>query len=163
MPGGLNRLLAVAVVAIAALAVPSTVLAKHCSGGPSAVNVYTECLPGAGGGHSTGGGGHATSGQTGSQGSTLLPVSKQTAGALAHAGKDRRVLSNLVRNPQLGGGHSHGGGSSSKLASGPGPSAVGSAFDLGAGPTALLVALAGAAFLLLGGTGLRAWRNRHRP
>jgi hypothetical protein len=157
----MNRLLIVAVAAAAALAAPSAALAKHCGGGPSAVNVYSECLPGSGGGKSTSGGGSATGGQSsGSQGSGLLPVSKRTARALAHAGKDRRALSNIVRNPGLGVTHNL---RTSKLASAPSPTAVGSAFDLGSGPTALLVALAGAAFLLLAGSGLRVWRNRHRP
>jgi hypothetical protein len=43
------------------------------------------------------------------------------------------------------------------------PSALGSAFDLGSGPTALLIVLAGTAFLLLGGSGLHFWRRSHRP
>jgi hypothetical protein len=156
----MNRLLIVAVVAAAVLAGPSAALAKHCGGGPSATNVYSECLPGSGGGKSTSGGGSASGQSGGSQGSGLLPVSKRTARVLAHAGKDRSALSNIVRNRGLGPSHNL---RTSKLATAPSPSAVGSAFDLGSGPTALLVALAGAAFLLLAGSGLRVWRNRHRP
>ncbi|HEX4520214.1 MAG TPA: hypothetical protein VH063_11600 [Gaiellaceae bacterium] len=51
---------------------------------------------------------------------------------------------------------------SSASESGTNPSAVGSAFDLGSGPTALLIALAGTAVLLLGATGVRGWRRSHR-
>jgi len=146
--GGLNRALAAALVAGAALIAPSAAFA--CSGGPSAVNVYKECLPSGGGSKPTSGGNKGTA----------LPVSSQTARALAHAGKDRRLLSNLVRNPGLG--------ASRKLQSvsagaTEAPSALGSAFDLGSGPTALLAVLAGTAFLLLGGSGFRVWRQRHRP
>jgi hypothetical protein len=147
MFGGLNRLLAAAVVAGAVLVAPSTAFA--CNGGPSAVNVYKECLP-------TGGGSKPTSG--GSAGSTPLSISKQTARALAHAGKDRRVLSNLVRNSGLGATR----GLRASSAGSAAPSAIASAFDLGSGPTALLAVLAGTALLLLGGSGLRVWRHRHR-
>jgi hypothetical protein len=42
------------------------------------------------------------------------------------------------------------------------PSAIGSAFDLGSGPTALLVVLAATAFLLLAGTTVRGVRQRRR-
>ena len=42
------------------------------------------------------------------------------------------------------------------------PSAVGSAFDLTSGPTALLIVLAGTALLLLGGSGMRVWHSRRR-
>jgi hypothetical protein len=52
-------------------------------------------------------------------------------------------------------------GPSSSSAAGA-PSALGSAFDLGSGPTALLAALAGTAVLLLAASGLRVWRHRHR-
>jgi hypothetical protein len=147
--GGLNRLLAAAVVAGAALtavlAAPSAALA--CNSGTSAVNVYRECQQNGGGGTPTGGG----------PSSTRLPVSGPIAKALSHAGKDRSALSRLVSSYGL---RRHLQGSQS----GPGtaPSSVGSAFDLGDGPTALLIALAGTAFLLLSGSGVRVWRNRHR-
>jgi hypothetical protein len=140
--GGLNRLLVAALVAGAFFVAPSAALA--CSGGPSAENVYKECLP-------NGGGGSAGSGGAGGgQGST--PISNQTAKVLAQAGKDSRALAALVKhNPnQL---------ESTPQESGTAPSAVGSAFDLGSGPTALLIALAVTAVLLLAATGLRGWRR----
>ena len=148
MFGGLNRALAAALVAGVALIAPSAALA--CNGGPSAVNVYKECLP-------SGGGSKPTSG--GSSKATTLPVSSQTARALAHAGNDKGVLSNLVRNPGLGASRelqSHG------AASAKAPSALGSAFDLGSGPTALLAVLLGTAALLLGAGGFRSWRHWRR-
>jgi hypothetical protein len=143
--GGLNRLIATALVAGAVLVAPSAALA--CTGGPSAVNVYKECLPSGSGSKPTSGGG---------AGSTLS-LSKETARALAHAGKDRHLLSELVRNPGLGASRelqSAGAGSTRA------PSALGSAFDLGSGPTALLAVLAATAVLLLGATGVRGWRHR---
>jgi len=129
------------------LVAPSAAFA--CNGGPSAVNVYKECLP-------SGGGSKPTSGS--STGSTL-PVSKRTARALAHAGKDKRLLSNLVRNPDLGASREL---QSHSAASAEAPSALGSAFDLGSGPTALLAVLAGTAVLLLGAGGWRGWRRWRR-
>jgi hypothetical protein len=148
--GGLNRLLAAAVVAGAVLVAPSSALA--CTGGPSAYNVYKECVQSGGGSKPTSGGG---------TGSRSLPISKQTSRALSHAGKDKHALTNLVRNPNLGGAsrelQSH--SATSERA----PSAIGSAFDLGYGPTALLAALIGTAVLLLGGSGFRVLRHRHRP
>lgn len=142
MFGGLNRLLVAALVAGAFFVAPSTALA--CSGGPSAENVYKECLPNGGGG-SAGGGGAG-----GGQGSA--PISNQTAKVLAQAGKDSRALAALVKhNPnQL---------ESTPQESETTPSAVGSAFDLGSGPTALLIALAVTAVLLLAATGMRGWRR----
>lgn len=152
---GLNRLLAASAVAGAAfvlLVAPSTALA--CSGGPSAVNVYKECLPTGGGGKPTGvgAGGNGASTPSGH-------ISSRAADAIRHAGKDSRVLSTLV----------HGSGpsrllqppDSSRAANS--PTALGSAFDLGSGPTTLLIVLAGTAALLLGGSGIRLWRTRHRP
>jgi hypothetical protein len=142
--GGLNRLIATALVAGAVLVAPSAALA--CNGGPSAVNVYKECLPSGSGSKPTSGGG---------AGSTL-PVSKETARALAHAGKDRHLLSRLVRNSGLGASRELQSGAGSTKA----PSALGSAFDLGSGPTALLAVLAATAVLLLGASGVRGWRHR---
>ena len=151
MFGGLNRLFTAAIVAGVFLVAPSAALA--CNGGPSAVSVYKECLPSGGGSKPTSGG------SAGSARSTSLPVSKQTSRALAHAGKDKSVLSNLVRNPDLGAVRElQSVGTSSAKA----PSAIGSAFDLGSGPTALLAILAGTAVLLLAASGVRGWRHwRH--
>jgi hypothetical protein len=142
---GLNRLLVAALVAGAFFVAPSAALA--CGGGPSAKNVYSECLPSAGSHGGTGGhsGGHA--------GST--PISPKTAKAIKQAGKNSRALSAWVRRSAPTALESSSQESST-------PSAVGSAFDLGSAPTALLLALAGTAMLLLAASGVRGWRRSHR-
>lgn len=157
MFGGLNRLLASAVVAGVVLVLPPAAMAD-CGGKPSAVNVYKECLGSGGGGKPTSGA-HQTGGtQTGgSTGSTSVPLPKQTQNALKKAGADGKSLANLVNRygvaRQL-----------QSISSAPGtePSAVGSAFDLGSGPTALLIVLAGTAVLLLAATGYRGVQKRRR-
>ena len=134
-------------------------LAGGCNGGPSAQNVYTECLGSGGGGKSTShSGGSSTSGGAdtggGSQ-STPVPISHQTKIALAKAGADGKSLTNLVKG--YGGARilqSTGSGAATE------PSAVGSAFDLGSGPTALLIVLAGTAVLLLAASGVSVARKR---
>lgn len=146
MFGGLNRLLVAALVAGAFFLAPSAALA--CGGGPSAENVYKECLPSGGGGHAKGGG--TTGGPT-----STTPISSQTAKVIKHAGKDSRALATLAR-------HNAGELQPSSQESETTPSAVGSAFDLGSGPTALLIALAVTALLLLGASGMRGWRRYHR-
>lgn len=156
MFGGLNRLLATAAIAVAVLVVPQAALASGCGGGPSAEQVYKECLPNGGGGKSSSGtptsGTPTSGGQTGSTG-----VSPQTAKALKKAGKDRKSLQRVVKafglRRILQSSHS---------TNATEPTAIGSAFDLGTGPTALLIILAGTAVLLLGGSGMRVWRSRHR-
>ena len=84
-------------------------------------------------------------------------ISPQTAKALAKAGKDGKSLQKLVKAYGLRRvlESSHAAGAAE-------PTAIGSAFDLGSGPTALLIILAGTAVLLLGGSGMRAWRSRQR-
>jgi hypothetical protein len=141
---GLNRLLVAALVVGVFFVAPSAALA--CGGGPSAKNVYSECVPGAGG-HS------GTGGHSGGPGST--PISPKTAKAIKHAGKNSRALSAWVRRSAPTALES----SSQESAT---PSAVGSAFDLGSAPTALLLALAGTAMLLLAASGVRGWRRSHR-
>jgi hypothetical protein len=118
-----------------------------CDGGTSAVEVYTECLP-------TGGSEPTSSGQaTGIGSSQTVAASSRTAKALEHAGKDRGVLSALIHNlPTLVRQKSD----SQPAAA---PTALSAAFDLGPGPTALLIVLAGTPLLLLGGRGLRKWRD----
>jgi hypothetical protein len=156
--GGLNRLLASAVVAGAVLVLPPAALAD-CGGNPSAVNVYRECLSSGGGGKPTGGSGGPTSGTHTSGGSTVstaVPLPKQTAKKLQKAGKDGQSLKDLVDGY---------GGARLLQSSNSGatePTAVGSAFDLGSGPTALLIVLAGTAVLLLGATGFRGMQQRRR-
>jgi hypothetical protein len=143
--GGLNRLLVAALVAGVFFVAPSAALA--CGGGPSAQNVYRECLPSAGGHGGTGG-------QSGSPGTTH--ISSKTAKAIKHAaGKNSRALTAWVRRTAPTALES------SSQESAP-PSAVGSAFDLGSAPTALLLALAGTAVLLLAASGVRGWRRSHR-
>jgi len=141
----------VAGAAVTAVLVGPSAARASCNGSVSAVNVYKECLQTGGGGRPTGANGQGS-------GANSSPATGPTAKALSHAGKDRRVLAALVRGY---------GQRRTLQGSEPGgpvaaPSAVGSAFDLSSGPTALLVVLAGTALLLLGGSSLRVWRNRHR-
>jgi hypothetical protein len=144
---GLNRLLVAALVAGAFFVAPSAALA--CGGGPSAKNVYSECLPSAGSHGGTGTGGHSG----GHAGST--PISPKAAKAIKQAGKNSRALAAWVRRTAPTALES------SSQESAP-PSAVGSAFDLGSAPTALLLALGGTAVLLLAASGVRGWRRSHR-
>jgi hypothetical protein len=151
--GGLNRLLVVAAVggmaAAVMLAAPAASLA--CSGSTSAVNVYHECLPSGGGGNPTTGGNSRGGSDSGSG-----ALSGQAAKAVKHAGTEGRTLAAVERTRT---GRLQSNPSSSMTAE---PSAVGSAFDLGSGPGAFLIALAGGALLLIGGSGLRVW-HRRRP
>jgi hypothetical protein len=146
---GLNRLLVAALVAGAACVAPSTAFAD-CGGGPSAQHVYSECVSGASGGKPT----KPVPGS--SQPSGPPTISSHASHALKRAGKDARTLQGFL----------HGSGRrvlpSSHTGNGTGPSALGSAFDLGSGPLALLAILGGTALLLLGGSGMRLWRARHR-
>lgn len=156
MFGGLNRLFVTALVAGAFFVAPSAALAGGCGdGSTSAANVYRDCLPsgGGGGGNST----HRGSGGQSGGGSTTTPISSKTSKVIKHAGKDGRALAVLARS-----GPPTGLLRTSPTESGTNPSAVGSAFDLGSGPTALLIVLAGTAVLLLGATGVRGWRRSHR-
>jgi hypothetical protein len=122
-----------------------------CGGSnPSAVNVYVECVQGGGGAkpsqHTSSGGPHTTT-------PTQAPTT-ETARVLAHvSGPDKALLSNLASGQEQAEMQSTGPATA--------PSAIGSAFDLGSGPTVLLVILAGTAAVLLGGSGLRFWRRRH--
>jgi hypothetical protein len=157
--GGLNRTLVAALVAGVVLVLPPAAFAD-CNGGVSAVNVYKECVQTGGGGKPTGGGGGSSSSPTGGAtggptGVTPIPISKQTKKALAKAGSDRKALKTLVRG--LGSARLL----QSSNAAGE-PTAVGSAFDLGSGPTALLIVLAGTAVLLLAASGFRGVRQRRR-
>lgn len=173
MNGGLNRLVAAAFVAgVVVFATPTAALA--CSGGPSAYNVYHECVSNGGsggGGHKGGGGGgsrsstptggsHSSSSSSSSSGSrsTVSPaVSAKAKKALNQSGQDKNALKQLYnsfgKTRFLSVSHAHTAASE--------PTAIGSAFDLGTGPTALLIALAGTAVLLLAMTGVRGARRRH--
>jgi hypothetical protein len=145
---GVRRLVLGGLVAGVMLWAPTAAFA--CGGSsPSAVNVYVECVPSGGGAKPTH---HSTSPKP-----TQTPVvPSKAARVLAHAGHDKALLTNLVSGQGLG--------APTELQStdeSSSPSALGSAFDLGSGPTALLLVLAGSAVVLLGGSGLRFWRRRH--
>lgn len=148
MFGALNRLLVAALVAGAAFVAPSAALAD-CGGGPSAQHVYSECVNGASGGKPT----KPVPGS--SQPSGPAPISSHAAHALKGAGKDSRTLQGFLHGSRRLLPSSHAGNGSE-------PSALGSAFDLGSGPLALLAILGGTALLLLAGSGMRLWRTRHR-
>lgn len=149
--GGLRRLVLGGLVAGVMLWAPTAAFA--CGGSnPSAVNVYVECVQSGGGAKPSN---HTSSG--GTKPNTTTPATTaptKTARVLAHvSGPDKAVLSNLAS------------GNEPSMKSGEpatAPSAIGSAFDLGSGPTALLLILAGTAVVLLGGSGLRFWRRRHQ-
>jgi hypothetical protein len=151
--GWLTRLFAAAVVASAVLIAPTAAFA--CNGGTSAVNVYKECLPSGGGGKPAKGSASQGSHRTGS--SSKPRISKSAAKVLHTARRsDRRALQGLIEGagPPLP--------KTTQTGSANAPTALGSAFDLGSGPTALLIVLGGTALLLLGGGGMRAWRGRNR-
>jgi UPF0716 family protein affecting phage T7 exclusion len=151
--GGLNRLLATAVIAGAVLVVPP-VASAGCNGGVSAVNVYKECVPTGGGGKATSHG-TGTHTNTGASSSTPVHISPRTAKALKKAGQDGKPLLALVKGyGALRLLQSHSTGASNE------PTAIGSAFDLGSGPTLLLIVLGATAALLLGATGFRVARHR---
>ncbi len=158
MSGGLNRLLASVVLAGAFFVLPHAALAD-CGSNPSAVNVYSECKSTGGGGQPTG---HSQPKGSTSGGSTsptpvsssTVHISKQTTRKLKKAGSDGQSLSNLLKDsapPRM---------LSGSTAPATAPTAVGSAFDLGSGPTALIIVLAGSAVLLFAATGYRSVRQR---
>lgn len=153
MFGGLTRLLIVAVAVGVFLTAPSVAFA--CNDGVSAENVYKECLPNGGGGKPTSGS-HTTHTGSGPSAPSSTPISQGTKKAIKRSGSDRRVISALVRNfgPRSL--------PTSDKVPATAPSAIGSAFDLGSGPTALLVALAATAFLLLAAAGTQGLRRRRR-
>ncbi len=156
MFGGLNRPLAAAAIAGAFLLAPSAALASGCGSGTSAEQVYKECLQNGGGGKSTSGAKGSTPTSGGQTGSTAVTVSPQVATKLEKAGKKGKALQYL----HSAFGHRRHLASSHATAATE-PTAIGSAFDLGSGPTVLLIVLAGTAVLLLGATGFRL--TRHRP
>lgn len=134
---------------VAGVLLSAPTAAFACGGSsPSADNVYVECLPSGGGSKPT----------THSAPPTTTPVtavpSKAARVLLAHAGHEKALLSTWAGSPAPSPLKSTGAATS--------PSAMGSAFDLGSGPTALLLILAGTAVVLLGGSGLRFWRRRHQ-
>jgi hypothetical protein len=118
----------------------------------SACKVYTE-RPGTAGG-----------GQQGSQPSgpgTVKPahVPSKTSRLLSHAGKDRAALQAIASNPGYGAKRGLIDAGAAGVAA---PSALGAAFDLGAGPLILLALLLATVVALAVQGGLRGWRRR-RP
>jgi hypothetical protein len=133
--------------------VPPAALAHGCGGKPSAEQVYSECLQTGGGGKTSGSNAANSSSGTSSQ---AVPIPKQTKAKLKKAGQDGTSLKNLVKGygtARFLQGHTP--------AAATQPTAVGSAFDLGSGPTALLIILVGTAVVLLGAAGTRTWRRSH--
>jgi hypothetical protein len=148
MPAGLKRVIPAAAVALLALAWPAAALAGGCHA--SACKVYTESGGSADGGHQS---------NTGGDGLTQKPlkIPSKTSQLLAHAGKDRKLFSKLVSNPAYG---TQRGLDKTSLGSVASPSALGAAFDLGAGPIALLAILLASALGLAVHQGLRGRRRR---
>jgi hypothetical protein len=147
-----------AVILTAAFVAPSIALADGC--GTSAASIYSECSTDASGHH------HSTSGTTtttptptpygGTAPVVIPPV--VTKHATTKTRKDQKIVTKFVKNPGLD--------SVDRIkpllvASPANSSSLGSAFDLGTGPTILLVLLFGTVLASLGTGGVRAWRNRH--
>ena len=163
---GFRWLALAGVVAIAALVGPTAAFA--CGGGTSANSIYTEQLCNAkGGAHSTSGKSDKPSQPSGGSQSSYtqqpvapVHVSHKTARAIEYSGKDKIVLRQLTSNPNFADSKRL---KTELLASGTAQATMlGSAFDLGAGPTIFFVLLLGAVLVLLGTGSVRAWRNRHR-
>ena len=132
-------------------------MAASCGSGTSASQVYKECV-GDGGGGKSGGKSSTSTTSTNSNpgsGSTATNVSTKAQRALNHAGDDKAALAALLKTAGLRRHLASEGDSTT-------PTAVGSAFDLSSGPTALLIVLAGTALLLVAGSGMRVWRTRRR-
>jgi hypothetical protein len=151
----------VTIVAGGALTVvlPATAAASSCGSGTSAEAVYKECLQSGGGGKSGAKSSAPTGTSTGTNSnssSTQQHYTSNTQKALNHAGSDKAALAALLKGAGLR-RHLAGVGDSTTT-----PTAVGSAFALTSGPTALLIVLAGTALLLVAGSGMRVWRTRRR-
>lgn len=143
------RLLAAAttLVAVAALAAPSSALAKHKK--PSAVDVYVEQVPTASGNQSA-----PTAGDAGSTGGVSVPITSQAQSKLQReGGKDAPLLTQMARHP----------GFDRKLAAvgeTTEPGTFNAAFDLGAGPTVIFALVLGTVLFFAVSGGLRSWRRR---
>lgn len=149
MPAGLRRLVPVATVALIALAAPTVALAdKGGKCNASACKVYVEQdVPNAGNHQrpqaQQSGGSKASSGHKRDKVSQVLAL----------AGSDRGALRRLLADS--GSGKLEGGNVRV-------PSALGAAFDLGSGPTALLAILLATVVGVGAHNGWRGWRHR-RP
>jgi hypothetical protein len=155
----LAGVLTAAGVAGAALIGPSAALACDHSG--SAVSIYTDCVPKASGGHHPKPAKHpqqTTTYYTGPP-APVVHVSTKAKHVIANSGKDKNALTDIVSNlnlvdtthlkPVLASAPVHG-------------ASLGSAVDLGTGPTVFFALLLGTVLVLLGAGGVRSWRNRHR-
>src|SRR5690348_4133277 len=147
MPGKLMRLLAAAttLVAVGALAAPSTALAKHKhkKGRPSAEQVYVEQVQTATGHETSSPNGGAATGK-----STYVPLPKKTKHQIQrHGGKDTGLLEEMATHP----------GIDRKLAASravAAPGTLNAAFDIGTGPAVLFALLLGTALFVAVGGGL---------
>jgi hypothetical protein len=152
MPSKVMSLLAVSTttVAVAALAAPSSALAKHKK--PSAVDVYVEQVPTASGHQAPPTA--TTSGAPAASSSAPVPLTSQAKRKLqSRGGKDAGLLAHIATHP----------GFDRKLASvgeTTQPGTFDAAFDLGAGPTVLFALVLGTALFVAVGGGLRGWRRR---
>lgn len=142
------RLLAAAttLVAIAALAAPSSALAKHKK--PSAVDVYVEQVPTPSGNQAA-----PTAGNTGSTGVSVPLTSQAKSKLRSKGGKDAPLLTQMAKHP----------GFDRKLAAvgeTTQPGTFNAAFDLGAGPAVLFALVLGTVLFFAVSGGLRGWRRR---
>lgn len=143
---------AFAAVVVVVLLAPAVSLAGGCSG-VSAVCIYNPQA-------SSGPGGSRPVGGPGGQTPKSVAISKTIASKISrsHTSKSQqKALQGLVQSPSYSGGR--------HLAAIPpgsvvAPSTLGAAFDIGAGPIALIAIVGGTAVLLLAGTGWRGWRRR---
>jgi hypothetical protein len=151
MPAAPRRVLRVAtVVFLIALLAPAATLAAgggNCSA--SACKVYTES-PG-----SPAGNGQKSSGQQDQ--SKPVRISSKVGHVLSKAGKDKVTLHRIVSLPGYGAQRGILRSTASGVAT---PTALGAAFDLGAGPTVLLAILLATALGLGAQGGIRSWRQR---
>ena len=157
MPMKLTRVFTAAtlLVAVTALAAPATALAgKHKKNHqPSAVDVYVEQVPTAGGHQAAPTTGSNTA-STGGSATSSVPLSPKAKQQLqSQGGKDTGLLTQVAGQA----------GTARKLAavgSVSQPGTLNAAFDLGAGPTLLFAfVLATGLFVVVGG-GLRGYRRR---
>lgn len=162
-----------AVVVMAALVVPTAALAD-CHDG-SATSIYTDCPSTANGKpkpvHKTTPPATTTQ-QTWTQptytyttSTTPTPppsrpthahLAQKEARALRQMGRTMRAAFHRLRVPA----QVHSNRFTVELTAS--PTSVGSEFDLGSGPTILLALLLGSVLALVGTSGVRSWRNRHR-
>ncbi|HEY2353721.1 MAG TPA: hypothetical protein VGH79_02315 [Gaiellaceae bacterium] len=159
---GLRWIALAGVVAAAALIGPGSAFAD-CGGG-SAVSIYSETTCPANGKAKSTGQHHAAHPTAPSTQPTYptyptqptTPVAPKTKKALHHAGHAKKSLKKIIKQ------NSDTGVAPLKLVPAASSTALGSQFDLGSGPTFLVVLLLGTVLVLLGTGGVRAWRNRHR-